>query len=234
VGGGAACRPRALPLAPTAMDTPARPSPAPARPRPALLWGAGVLVALAALGLGLGLVRPARAPEVLGALPLFRFTSEQGAPFGSPELAGQVWVANFIFTRCPTVCPVFSRKMAEVQTRSAGMGAGLHLVSFSVDPEYDTPERLAAYAQRYGAEAARWTFLTGDYQQLKDTVVGGFKMAMGKEAPAEDDLLSIFHGEHFVLVDARGRIRGYYLSSDADAVERLLTDAQWLLAHPQS
>jgi protein SCO1/2 len=216
------------------MDTPTSPSPAPARLRPLLLAGVLLLGALTALGLGLGLLRPARAPEVLGTLPAFAFTSQQGAPFGSRELAGKVWVANFIFTRCPTVCPVFSRKMAEVQQRSAGLGAGLHLVSFSVDPGYDTPARLAAYAQRYGAEPGRWTFLTGDYQQLKETVVGGFKVAMGREAPAEDDILGIFHGEHFVLVDAQGRIRGYYLSSEADAVERLLADAAWLLAHPQA
>jgi protein SCO1/2 len=137
-------------------------------------------------------------------------------------------VANFIFTRCPTVCPAFTRKLARVQKETDGFGPKLQLVSFSVDPTYDTPERLAAYAQKHGANPARWSFLTGDYEKLKDTVVSSFKISMGRENLDEADVLGIFHGNHFVLVDAQGQIRGYYDSADEEAFERLLTDADRL------
>ncbi|HLT30559.1 MAG TPA: SCO family protein [Myxococcaceae bacterium] len=160
------------------------------------------------------------APEALGTLPTYSFTSEQGVPFGTEELTGRVYVANFIFTRCPTICPRFSEKMARIQSALADQ-RGIHLVSFSVDPEFDTPEVLREYSERYRADPTRWTFLTGDYEQLRETVVGGFKIAMGNEAPEEDDVMSIFHGEHFVIVDQRGEIRGYVHANEEDVVEQV-------------
>jgi protein SCO1 len=204
---------------------PTTPAAAPAPPR----WGWAVLAVAATclLLLGVALLRPgSKPPERLGALPAFTFTRQDGQPFGLAQLKGRPFVANFIFTRCPTICPVFTQKMARLQKRTEGKD--LALVSFSVDPQYDTPERLTAYAARYGANPARWSFLTGDYTRLQETVVGGFKIAMGRNGENEDDIPSIFHGSHFVLVDGTGEIRGYYNSEDDDAVERLLSDARWL------
>ncbi len=179
--------------------------------------------------LAVGLLRPREQPlERFGRLPAFTFTRQDGQPFGLQQLQGRPWVANFIFTRCPTICPVFTQKMARFQKQTAGMEQ-LALVSFSVDPEYDTPERLTAYAAKYGANPARWSFLTGDYTQLKDIIVGGFKMAMGRDEQNAQEVASIFHGSHFVLVDRTGEIRGYYNSEHDDAVERLLRDAEQLV-----
>lgn len=162
---------------------------------------------------------------VLGQLPRFEFTSQAGRPFGSDQLKGKVWVANFIFTRCPTICPAFTAKMRDVQHRTRNMGDAIHLVSFSVDPEYDQPAVLAEYAQRFQANPRRWTFLTGDLEQMRQTVVDGFKVTMGKAAETSpDDVMSIFHGTHFVLVDAEGRIRGYYQSDDKERVDALVRD----------
>jgi protein SCO1/2 len=178
----------------------------------------------------LGVVR-ARQPEPLprlGTLPAFSFTRQDGQPFGREQLQGRVWVANFIFTRCPTICPLFTQKMKGVQERTADLGEKLPLVSFSVDPKYDTPERLDAYAKKHGANPARWSFLTGDYERLKDTIVNGFKMSMGRENQDEEDLLAIFHGTHFVLVDSTGEVRGYYNSDDEEATERLVHVAERL------
>ncbi|WP_434384801.1 SCO family protein [Melittangium boletus] len=209
-------------------SSPAAPS-APPRSAPTFFWVA--LLATAAvclLLLGVALVRPGdKPPERLGALPDFTFTRQDGQPFGRAQLLGRPFVANFIFTRCPTICPVFTQKMARLQTLTEG--ERLALVSFSVDPKYDTPERLSAYAARHHADPQRWSFLTGDYTRLQDTVVGGFKIAMGRNGEDENDIPSIFHGSHFVLVDGSGEIRGYYNSEDDDAVERLRRDAGWLL-----
>lgn len=191
-------------------------------------------IAVVALGLAavaaVNLKRAGSEPlPQLGALPDFTFTRHDGQPFGSAQLRGHPFIANFIFTRCPTVCPAFTRKMAQVQTNTDSFGTDLQLVSFSVDPKYDTPARLTEYGQLHGANFARWSFLTGDYDVLKDTIVQGFKVSMGREpGSAEDDLLSIFHGTHFVLVDSLGQIRGYYDSADSDSTDRLLRDVKRL------
>ncbi len=205
-------------------------TPAPASQRSLLshpaLWFAVAAVAVGMVLLSIGFVRARSQPlPQLGSLPDFSFTREDGSAWGSAQLRGHPFVANFIFTRCPTICPAFTRKMARVQKDTEPFGPGLQLVSFSVDPTYDTPERLAEYAKKHGANPARWSFLTGDYNRLKDTVVNSFKIAMGRESMDEADVLGIFHGNHFVLVDGAGQIRGYYESADDEAFERLLRDA---------
>src|SRR3954466_9019502 len=143
-------------------------------------------------------------PAVLGGLPAFTLTDQRGQPYGSRELAGKVWVADFIFTSCQAVCPLLSERMAEVGRRARRLGPDFHLVSISVDPERDTPERLAAYAARYGANPISWSFLTGPEQAIQTTVVEGFKVGAGKERAggggAADSgtgagFWEIFHGE---------------------------------------
>jgi protein SCO1/2 len=175
----------------------------------------------------LGVSLPPNLP-VLGELPAFELTSHEGRPFRSEDLKGRAWVANFIFTRCPTVCPKFSEKMAEVQHRSRNLGHAFQMVSFTADPEYDTPEKLAEYAKQYRA-SRRWSFVTGPPESVRKTVVDGLKVSMGKDPEAEG-FLGIFHGTHFVLVDTKNRIRGYYDSNDQDAIDRMLYDAGLLLA----
>jgi protein SCO1 len=163
---------------------------------------------------------------VLGTLPDFRFKNQYGQDFGADQLKGRVWVANFIFTRCPTECPRFTKEMFKLQHRGRGMGQQFHLVSFSVDPEHDTPQVLLDFAQRYRVSPRAWTFLTGDPEQIKHTVVDGLKISMGRDATKDDDdLTAIFHGTHFVLIDSQMQIRGYYDSHEEDSVDRLLRDA---------
>jgi len=163
---------------------------------------------------------------VLGTLPDFHFKNQYGQDYGADQLKGRIWVANFIFTRCPTECPRFTRQMFQLQHRGRGLGQAFHLVSFSVDPEHDTPEVLLQFARQYRVSPRAWTFLTGDPEGIKRTVVDGLKVSMGRAPDAdEDDLTAIFHGTHFVLVDAKMQIRGYYDSHEEDAVDRLLRDA---------
>lgn len=207
-------------------DAPTPPGPV-QRSAHRFLWVA-LACAVCCIAIAVGLLR-SKPLERYGALPSFTFTRQDGQPFGREQLAGRPWVANFIFTRCPTICPVFTQKMARFQKQTDELGGQLALVSFSVDPEYDTPERLTAYAAKHGADPARWSFLTGDYQQLKGIIVGGFKMAMGRNEEDPQDLPNIFHGSHFVLVDRTGEIRGYYNSEHDDEVERLLREAKQLV-----
>jgi protein SCO1/2 len=169
-------------------------------------------------------LEPPKPPELHIPLPAFTMTNEHGEAYGLDNLKGRIWVADFIFTSCATACPKLTKRMAEIQHRGRNLGDAFHLVSFTVDPENDTPERLLAYARSYHANANRWSFLTGPNADVEKTVVKGFKMAMGKEeSEPGSGIFSIFHGEKLVLVDQTGDIRGYYDAEDAD-IDRLMRD----------
>jgi len=155
----------------------------------------------------------------LGQVPHFSLTDQQGRQVTDADLLGQVWVANFVFTRCPSVCPLLTAKFAALQKQLGSLP--VRFISISVDPEYDTPQVLAAYAARFEADANRWQFLTGPLADIERTVVQGFKIHRGDPTPSANDptLVEIMHGEHFVLVDASGAIRGYYRSDSAGLKE---------------
>jgi protein SCO1/2 len=167
------------------------------------------------------------APVVLGTLPAFSLTDQRGQPFGTSELTGKVWVADFIFTSCQEACPLLSQKMAEVGRRARNLGPDFHLVSISVDPARDTPAALAAYGARYGANPIAWSFLTGPAEAIEAAVVGGFKVGMGREKTSGEgaaDFWQIFHGENLVLVDRELRIRGYFPATP-EGIDQLLVAA---------
>lgn len=179
------------------------------------------LVLVAGTCLGFYFLKPVPLPQ-LGELPTFQLTDQSGKSFGSEQLRGQVWVANFIFTSCAGVCPLLTRKMGEVQDFLVKRGVdGVKLISISVDPVTDTPERLASYAESFQADSERWHFLTGSEPAVQDLVVKGFRISMGKMA-AETGF-EVVHGERFVLVDGLGRIRSYY-QSDEKSLKALRRD----------
>ena len=106
-------------------------------------------------------------------------------------------------------------KLKGLQSR-LGAETGFRFVSFTVDPETDTPAVLSEYAERFGAEKDRWFFLTGPQAEM-DRILGGFFLS-----PLEEPAM---HSLRFILVDRQGRIRGYYDSSDGEAMKQLLRDA---------
>lgn len=175
-----------------------------------------------------------KAPSILATVPDFSFTDQRRQAYGSADLRGKIWVANFIFTRCTTVCPVFSAEMSVLQKRTNKAATVIQLVSFSVDPDYDTPEVLAEYAKRYSANPWYWHFLTGPVASIRETVVDGMKTAMGEAAAADKIQETLFHGSHFVLVDPDMQIRGFYAVSDEETIDRLLTDVQLVITERAS
>jgi protein SCO1/2 len=206
----------------------ARPEPATIA-RPSLqpwLWTGFLALVMATPVIRAALPPPVPLPPVLGTVPQFRLVDQTGAPFGPERLAGRVWIADFVFTRCPDVCPRMTERLVGVQR---ALGDRADLVSVSVDPAYDTPERLTSFARDHGASSPRWHFLTGDSRQIQDAVLRGFQIAFSRDS---DDIASITHGVHVVLVDVRGRIRGYYDSNDPDAMGRLVADARRLAGSP--
>jgi protein SCO1/2 len=154
-----------------------------------------------------------------GRVPTFALTDEGGHPIATKDLGGAPWVANFIFTRCPTACPLYTERMAALHHSLPG----LRIVSFSVDPDFDTPERLRDFAGRHNALAPVWSFVTGPFAEIRAAVTDGFKVAMGRDEGHAGEG-NIFHGEQAVLVDAGGAMRGYYALSDNDAAKKIAAD----------
>jgi protein SCO1/2 len=115
--------------------------------------------------------------------------------------------------------------MRALQVAAAQKAPPLTLISFSVDPENDTPPVLRAYAQRFEADPKNWSFLTGDLEVIKRTVVDGFKLALDGKADTAAENGGIIHGSHLVLVDRTLAIRGYYRTDDDDDLARILEDA---------
>jgi len=159
-----------------------------------------------------------------GSVPEFRLTNQNGQPFGSPELKGRIWIGSFIFTTCPGPCPVISSRMAELQKPLEE--SDVHLVSFTVDPETDTPEVLRSYAERLGSRPGRWDFLSGEANTIYELIRGGFKLAVAPDGGENDTPV---HATRAVLVDRRGAIRGYYDMTAADGLTKLTADARKLL-----
>ena len=159
-----------------------------------------------------------------GTVPSFELVNQNAQPFGSAQLIGKIWIADFIFTTCPGPCPMISTRMSELQKPLEK--TDVHLVSFTVDPEKDTPEVLRGYAEKLHAQSGRWDFLTGAQSVIYHLSRDGFKLAFSDGN--EETGISV-HSTRMVLVDRHGEIRGYYEATEADAVTKLLADTSHLL-----
>lgn len=147
----------------------------------------------------------------------FSFIDQNGKPFGLKDLEGKVWVADFFFTSCMGPCPLLTTKMAQLQAEFS-KNKDLMFVSFSVDPDYDKPDVLKKYAATYGA-GDNWHFLTGPKEQTYPLIRGSFHLAVEPTPPGQKpSITDILHSLHFVLVDKRGRVLGYYITSDPEAM----------------
>jgi cytochrome oxidase Cu insertion factor (SCO1/SenC/PrrC family) len=188
-------------------------------------------------------------------VPDFALHERSGKLVTRGDLQGKVWIADFIFTRCSTECPLASARMARLQEAFA-TATDLYLVSITVDPEHDTPEVLSRYAESFGAHPQRWLFLTGDKAAIYRLAQEGFRLGVVSPSEAQQSLVVPFylpsftpatawahHGSHepaqarptilhsarFVLVDRRSQIRQYYDSQDENSLRRLPDHVKHLL-----
>ena len=198
------------------------------------LWGLLVLVMVTVIGAGWWKrdsthtaagyvhVEPAVKPgDVLFSVPAFSLLDQNNQPITDQSLRGKPWIAAFIFTHCAGPCPMMSANMAKLQQRVPH--PDLKLVSFTVDPQRDTPAVLKQYAQTFQADESRWSFLTGSSEGMTAVAKGMLLPFMPGTADAD-----ITHSTKFLLVDAAGGVRGVY-SSDAEGMEQLATDAAKLV-----
>ena len=179
----------------------------------------GALILLITLSFGC-----TREPELATYYPVPDFSlidqNERTVKLG--DLAGKVWVADFIFTNCGGTCPSMTDRMRRLQEV---LPAEIRLVSFTVDPSRDTPKVLGEYAKQHGA-GDRWLFLTGGRDALYDLSIKGFKLALDDSTGTETE--PITHSSRFVLVDKQGQIRGYYSGTEEEELQRLSADVKKL------
>ncbi len=164
------------------------------------------------------------APKPQRALPDFSLTAvtvDGTSPFDLRTMRGRAWIADFVFTRCSGPCPMLTANMAGLQKR---LPKSVGLLSFTVDPDHDAPEVLTLYARKFGADPQRWFFLTGEKTELIRLVRDGFLLPVVENAAAVPGE-RFAHSTKFVLVDAQGRVRGWYDGDDAQAIARLEADA---------
>jgi protein SCO1 len=204
---------------------------APTRPplsSKALAWKATLILIPLLTAAGLFFLRQAEVERLAShelpkdsVVPSFQLIDQNGESFGSQQLLGKIWIADFVYSTCPGPCPMISSRMGELQKPLRD--TDVKLVSFSVDPRHDTPAVLREYAAKLNAQPGRWHFLTGDKDTIYRLSRDGFKLAA-----ADNEAAGPIHSTRMVLVDRSGTIRGYYDATDADAVTRLLADVAHL------
>ncbi len=173
---------------------------------------------------------PLEGLKVFGSVPPFSLTERDGSRITLSDLKGKVWIVNFIYTNCPDTCPIQSAQMRQLQD-DFKKETDLRLVSITVDPTRDTPEVLSEYARRFSADPARWFFLTGEKETIYKFAQEGFRLG-ALEIPHEkrpESGATHSHSPRFVLVDRDAEIRGYYVSTDPEAMKRLRRDLKVLL-----
>jgi len=167
------------------------------------------------------------------AVPPFALTAQDGRQVTRDDYAGRVWIADFVFTNCPGPCPMLTSHMRDVQNLLEERSLDVPLVSFSVDPETDTPEVLTEYGKTFGADFTRWTFLTGGKQEIYDLILHGFLLAVSDGAVTPEYGAGpgiITHSTRFALVDQNGEVRGYYHGEEPTVAAEIVADAERLLA----
>lgn len=136
-------------------------------------------------------------------VPNFEFTNQDGKLISNSFYEGKVWVVEFFFTTCPTICPRMNENMVKIQNEFYG-NLDFGIASFSINPKHDTPEILKAYAKDHGATLKTWNFFTGDQEKIYELANTGFTLFAGENSDAEG---GFEHSGMFALIDKEGNIR---------------------------
>ncbi|MBR9830745.1 SCO family protein [bacterium] len=160
-------------------------------------------------------------------IPPFEFIDQNGQLFSSKALEDKIYVANFFFATCPTICPKMSTNMLQVQDRFQDRD-DFRLLSFTVNPEHDTPEVLKEYAEKVHATDGVWTFLTGNKDSIYSVGFNGYFVSAQKDSIAPGGFL---HSSNLMLIDGEGRLRGVFDGTSVsetndlfDAIDILLVE----------
>jgi protein SCO1/2 len=155
-------------------------------------------------------------------IPSFSLINQNGETITESVVKGKVYVVDYFFTTCQSICPIMSKQLDRVYKEQKDV----LILSHTVDPETDTPAILKEYASKFQADPKRWIFLTGGKPELYNLARTGYLLdAQEGNGGAED----FIHTQNFALIDKKGRIRGYYDGTDSSSVNELITDIDFLL-----
>jgi protein SCO1/2 len=159
-------------------------------------------------------------------IPFFVFTNEHGKLVTSRDLKGKVWIADFFFTSCRTICPLMTTNLKKLNLATRDLSEHIQYISFTIDPERDSPATLRRYKKHYGIQTNNWTFLSGDEEKTHLLGIENFQIFAGRD---EESQGGFAHSGAFTLVDKEGFVRGVYLGTDSKQVEQLEKDVRLLL-----
>ncbi len=153
-------------------------------------------------------------------VPSFTFINQMGESVSSEDISDKIWVVDFFFTSCPTICPKMTRNLQSLHD-FVREDEEIRILSFTVDPKRDTPERLKSYAESFRVNHRTWQFFTGEKGDLYKLGNRGFLLSTASTGVDDMDFI---HSENIVLVDREQRIRGFYNGTDAKCVQQILRD----------
>ncbi|RYG27302.1 MAG: SCO family protein, partial [Chitinophagaceae bacterium] len=171
----------------------------------------------------------------IGKAPDFTLTDQDGKQSGSDFYKGKVYVLEFFFTKCPTICPKMNQNMLDVEKQFFG-NPNFAIASISIDPEHDTPAVLKEHADLLGVKSSNWRFFTGDKKYIYEIANKGFNLYAGQNPNVNG---GFEHSGFFALIDKKGNIRSrkdefgnpiaYYDGIEKAGIRMLLQDAAKLL-----
>ncbi|MGN6180683.1 MAG: SCO family protein [Mucilaginibacter sp.] len=161
-------------------------------------------------------------------IPDFTFVNQYGDSTGSKNLKNKIYVADFFFTSCPSICPIMERNMLNVY-KAFKDSADIKIVSFTIDPRHDTVPVLKKYADKLGVTGNSWWFLLGNKDKVYDLAAKDYLVAVSQDSTVAGGYV---HQGYFVLVDKLGRVRGSYDGTDIKQVNQLIDDIKTLKAEP--
>ena len=168
------------------------------------------------------------ADTVYPTIPFFHYLNEDSVRIKSTDLKGKVWVADFFFTTCTTICPKMTTQMKRLNAMTADLADQIQFISFSINPHYDQPSILKKYRKNHHIEAKNWMFLTGNETETHVLGVDHFMVHAAREDGATDGYA---HSEAFTLVDKEGYVRGVYNVANPAQVDQLEKDIRKLLKY---
>lgn len=158
-------------------------------------------------------------------IPDFEFENQEEKIINSKELQGKIWIVNYFFTACPSICPTMTKNLQNIHDLVRN-DHEIAFLSFTVDPKRDTPKKLKEYANRYNANHNQWHFLTGDKTMLYRLARKGFLLSASDGATSDDS--GFIHSENVMLIDQEQNIRGIYVGTDEKSMQQCLDDLKKL------
>ena len=161
-------------------------------------------------------------------IPFFQFKNQEGKVVSSKDLKGKVWIADFFFTKCPTICPTMTAQLKRLSIKTKDLKDQIQFISFSIDPNTDQPNVLRKYITKNGINTSNWVFLTGDENKTHQLGVDYFQVFANKYIESAGGYA---HSPAFVLIDKEGYVRGVYVGTETAQVDLLEKDVRKLLKY---